>query len=142
MIRNILDRKGNEVFAIGPEAALKTAADLMRAHNIAALVVTVAGRIAGLLSEREIAMAVSERDSRAPAARVGEVMIHDVPTVSSGDGLRRAMRLMSDHRVRHLPVLEDGQLVGLVSIGDVVKQRLEDLETEANVLRDVAIAVH
>lgn len=142
MIRNILDRKGREVFSIAPEATLKSAADLMRAHHVAALVVAKDGRFEGLVSEREIARAVAEQDSRAPAARVGEVMIRSVPTLSIDDGLRRAMRLMSNYRVRHLPVVEDGRLVGLVSIGDVVKLRLEDLETETNVLRDVAIAVH
>ena len=142
MIRNILERKGHEVFSIAPDATLKAAADQMRVHHVAALVVANGGRFEGLVSEREIARAVADQDNRAPAVRVDEVMVRNVPTVSVGDGLRRAMRLMSNSRVRHLPVLEDGRLVGLVSIGDVVKQRLEDLETEANVLRDVAIAVH
>jgi CBS domain-containing protein len=71
---------------------------------------------------------------------VSHVVAHAMVTVAPSDSLKRAMSLMTNHRVRHLPVIDDGNLVGIVSIGDVVKHRLEDLETETNVLRDVYIA--
>jgi CBS domain-containing protein len=69
-----------------------------------------------------------------------DVATHAIVTVAPGDSLKRAMSLMTNHRVRHLPVIANGDLVGIVSIGDVVKLRLEDLETESNVLRDAYVA--
>jgi CBS domain-containing protein len=71
-----------------------------------------------------------------------DVMTHTTITVAPDDTLKRAMSLMTHHRVRHLPVIANDKLVGIVSIGDVVKHRLEDLETESNVLRDAYIAAH
>ena len=68
---------------------------------------------------------------------VKEIMLHAVTTVSPDESVNRVMNLMTHHRVRHMPVLRDGKLVGIVSIGDVIKQRLEDLELETNILRDV-----
>jgi CBS domain-containing protein len=74
--------------------------------------------------------------------RVKDIMTHDLITASLGDDLAHLMRLMTRHRVRHMPVLRNGKLAGLVSIGDLVKHRLDDLELEASVLRDVYIASH
>jgi CBS domain-containing protein len=90
----------------------------------------------------------TEVDTSLPSARIVRVLDrllseHDKPLLivfAPGDNLKRAMSLMTNHRVRHLPVIANGNLVGIVSIGDVVKLRLEDLETESNVLRDVYIA--
>jgi CBS domain-containing protein len=73
---------------------------------------------------------------------VADLVTHGTITVAPDDALKRAMSLMTHHRVRHLPAIADGKLVGLVSIGDVVKHRLEDLETESNVLRDAYLAAH
>ena len=134
-IQSILDRNRAEVVTIGPSDTLKSAADQMRTHNIAALVVK-SGAAVGLISDREIVHAVSRNGERALHMAVLEIVTHPAITIAPDDTLKRAMSLMTHHRVRHLPVIVDGKLVGMVSIGDVVKHRLEDLETESNVLRD------
>ena len=141
-IQSILDRNGTNVITIRATETLKSAADRMRERSIAALVVTRDDAIAGLISEREIVHAVSRHGERALSMAVADVMPHAMITVAPSDTLKRAMSLMTGHRVRHLPVLADGKLAGIVSIGDVVKHRLEELETESNVLRDAYIASH
>ena len=115
---------------------------MLKVCSIAALVVKSGDAIAGLISERDIVHAVSRHGERALSMAVLEVVAHDTITVAPDDTLKRAMSLMTHHRVRHLPVIANGKLVGIVSIGDVVKHRLEDLETESNVLRDAYIAAH
>jgi CBS domain-containing protein len=139
MIQNILDRKGGEVFTIRATDTVQSAADLMREHGIAALVVKSGDTIQGLISERDIVHAVSRHGEGALSLAVSHAVTHPIVEVAPSDGLKRAMSLMTNHRVRHLPVIEDRKLVGIVSIGDVVKYRLEDLETETNVLRDAYI---
>ena len=139
-IQNILDRNRAEVITIRPTDTVKNAADRMRAHNIAALVVKSGAAITGLISDREIVHAVSRHGDRALYMAVLETMTYPAITVAPDDTLKRAMSLMTHHRVRHLPVIANGKLVGIVSIGDVVKHRLEDLETESNILRDAYMA--
>ena len=136
-IESILKRKGADVATIAPDASVKRAADWLRAKNIGALVVTRENAILGLISEREIVHAFSRYGETAGSMPVKEVMQYGVTTVSPDESVNRVMNLMTQHRVRHMPVLRGGQLVGIVSIGDVVKHRLEDLELETNVLRDV-----
>jgi CBS domain-containing protein len=133
-IQAILDRKSAEVITILASATVRSAAARMRERSIAALVVKSGDAIAGLISERDIVHAVSRHGERALSMAVLEVVAHATITV--------AMSLMTHHRVRHLPVIANGKLVGIVSIGDVVKHRLEDLETESNVLRDAYMAAH
>jgi CBS domain-containing protein len=141
-IQNLLDRKGCEVFTTDPTTTVRTAAQLMRARGVAALVVKSADVISGLISERDIVHAISQHGERALSMAVSDVMTRNAVTVSSSDTLKRAMTLMTNHRLRHLTVIAEGKLVGIVSIGDVVKYRLEDLETESSVLRDAYIAAH
>ena len=136
-IESILRRKGTEVTTIAPEASIKRAADWLRAKNIGALVVTNQDAIIGLISEREIVHAFSRYGEAAGSMLVKEVMQYGVTTVSPDESVNRVMNLMTHHRVRHMPVLRSGKLVGIISIGDVVKYRLEDLELETSVLRDV-----
>jgi CBS domain-containing protein len=136
-IESILTRKGTDVTTIGPEASIKSAADWLRAKNIGALVVTSGSAVLGLVSEREIVHAFSRFGETAGSMPVKEIMQYGVTTVSADESVDRVMKLMTHHRVRHMPVLSGGKLVGIVSIGDVVKHRLEDLELETNVLRDV-----
>jgi CBS domain-containing protein len=141
-IQNILDRNRAEVVTISPTDSLKKAADLMRAYNIAALVAKNGAAITGLISDREIVHAVWRHGERALHMAVLEIVTHPTITIAPEDTLKRAMSLMTHYRVRHLPVIANGKLVGIVSIGDVVKHRLEDLETESNVLRDAYMASH
>jgi CBS domain-containing protein len=136
-IEDILRRKGTEVTTIGPEASTKSAADWLRAKNIGAFVVTSGNAVLGLISEREIVQAFSRYGETAPSMPVKETMKYGVTTVSPDESVNRVMNLMTRHRVRHMPVLRGGNLAGIVSIGDVVKYRLEELELETNVLRDV-----
>jgi CBS domain-containing protein len=141
-IQSILDRKGAEVVTIRAIETIKSAADRMRARSVAALVVISGDAIAGLISERDIVHAISLHGERALSMAVQDVVSHTIITVAPDDTLKRAMSLMTNHRMRHLPVFADSKLVGIVSIGDVVKHRLEELETESNVLRDAYIAAH
>ena len=136
-IESILKLKGTDVQTIAPEASVKRAADWLRAKNIGALVVTSENALVGLISEREIVDAFSRHGEAAGSMLVKEVMQFGVTTVSPDDSVHRVMKLMTHHRVRHMPVLRGGKLAGIISIGDVVKHRLEDLELETNVLRDV-----
>jgi predicted transcriptional regulator len=108
----------------------------LRAKNIGALVVTSGNVVLGLISEREIVHAFSRYGETAGLMSVKEIMRSGVTTVSPDESVKRVMNLMTHHRVRHMPVLRGGKLAGIVSIGDVVKHRLDDLELETNVLRD------
>ncbi len=141
-IQNILDRKGTKVFTIRPTATVRNAADQMRERGVAALVMESGGAIMGIVSERDIVNAMSRFGEHALSMSVKEILTLAIVTVTPGDSIKRAMSLMTRHRVRQLPVIAEGRLAGIVSVGDVVKQRLDDLEAESNVLRDVYIAAH
>ena len=139
-IETILSQKGTDVATIEPEASIRRAADWLRVKNIGALVVTSGKAVLGLISEREIVHAFSRHGETAASIPVKDIMRYGVITVSPEESVNRVMKLMTHHRVRHMPVLRDGKLAGIISIGDVVKYRLDDLELETNVLRDAYIA--
>ena len=133
-VETILRQKGTEVSTIEPEASIRRAADLLRVKNIGALVVTSGKAVLGLISEREIVRAFSRYGEAIGSMPVKEIMRYGMITVSPEEGVSRVMKLMTHHRVRHMPVLRDGELAGIISIGDVVKSRLDDLELESSVL--------
>ena len=139
-VESILRQKGTDVITITAEASIKRAADWLRVKNIGSLVVMRGEAVLGLISEREIVHAFSRYGETAAAMLVTEIMRHGVITVSPDESVNRVMNLMTRHRVRHMPVLRDGKLAGIISIGDVVRHRLDDLELETNVLRDAYIA--
>lgn len=141
-IQAILYEKGANVETIAPDVPVKDAAARLREKNIAALVATRGDAILGIISEREIVHALASHGERVASMKVGDILMRDVATVAPDDSLRRVMGLMTRYRTRHLPVLRGNKLVGIVSIGDVIKHRLEDLELETNVLRDAYIAAH
>ena len=141
-IETILRPKGADVVTIEPEASVRRAADWLRVKNIGALVVTSEKAVLGIISEREIVHAVSRYGDTVVSMPVKEIMQHGVISVTPEESVNRVMKLMTHHRVRHMPVLRDGKLAGIISIGDVVKYRLGDLELETNVLRDAYIAAH
>lgn len=141
-VDTILRQKGTDVATIAPDARVKKAADWLRAKNIGALVVAEGDTILGLVSEREIVQAFSRLGEDIASIPVSEIMRHGAITVSPSDSVSHVMTLMTRHRVRHIPVLHDGKLAGIVSIGDVVKHRLADLELENNILRDAYRAAH
>ena len=96
----------------------------------------------GIISERDIVRAFSQYGESLVSMHVKQIMVHPVITASPEDSLVHAMRLMTHYHVRHLPVISDRKLAGIISIGDVVKHRLDDLRLEADVLRDAYIASH
>ena len=141
-IQAILYSKGDRVVTIAPDASIRDAARQLRQENIAALVVKAGDAVIGLISERDIVDALARQGERSCALTVGEVMTRDVVTVAREDSLKRAMSLMTRRRTRHLLVLEDGEPAGIVSIGDVIKHRLEDLELKTPIRGDVYATAH
>lgn len=135
-VQSILGSKGNAVETIAQTATLFDAARQLGERKIGALVVSGDGRaIEGIVSERDIVRATSGGGAEALGNSVGSVMSTDVITCSCGDGVDQLMSLMTDRRIRHLPVVDDhGQLAGIISIGDVVKARLAELEHENQAL--------
>lgn len=122
----VLAHKGREVRTIDPEATVLDAIEAMTAHNVGALVVTEGTRVVGILSEREYTRGV-ELDGRSSRdTRVRTVMLTEPPKVSPQTSIATCMTLMTEHRVRHLPVLSGEELVGLVSIGDLVAAVIRD----------------
>jgi CBS domain-containing protein len=141
-IQAILYDKGSNVVTIAPGTSIRRAAETLRDENIAALVVQAGGEVLGLISEREIVRALAGSGERTCGLSVSQVMTRTVVTVAPEDSLKRAMALMTRHRTRHLLVLKDGEPAGIVSIGDVIKHRLDDLELKTTVRRDVYATAH
>ena len=141
-IKNILERKGRQVETIGASASIKEAADRMREKKIAALVVTDGAAIEGIVSERELVHGLAQFGAALTTKKVRDVMTKNVVTVEPEDSIKHAMALMTRYRTRHLPVIRECGIAGIVSIGDLVKHRVDDLELETNVLRDAYIAAH
>ena len=130
-------KMGGDIISIEPTADLATAAKLLSKHRIGSVVILGAGeRLVGILSERDIVRAVSEQGAGALALPVGQVMTRDVATCGEDDTVASIMERMTAGRFRHMPVVANGRLVGLISIGDVVKQRVEDIEGESEAMRD------
>lgn len=142
-VASILKRKGTDVATVRPDVTVGAAARELASKGIGALVVSDDGRsMLGLLSERDIVNGLAVYGGRALDLRVSDVMTRRVVTCTPEDSVTRVMADMTRHRVRHLPVMEAAEVHGIVSIGDVVKHRLEELETEANILREAFIARH
>ena len=129
---------GGDIISIEPTADLATAAKLLSKHRIGSVVILGAGeRLVGILSERDIVRAVSEQGAGALALPVGQVMTRDVATCGEDDTVASIMERMTAGRFRHMPVVANGRLVGLISIGDVVKLRVEEIEGESEAMRDI-----
>ena len=137
----ILQDKGAYVHTIGPDVRLLEAARLLDQHKIGALVVVDGRRkVLGVLSERDITREVARRGADALEAPASSAMTADVVTAAPADTLHELMSRMTDRRIRHLPVISGGALAGLVSIGDVVKWRIQDAEFQAQAMRDYIAA--
>jgi CBS domain-containing protein len=128
----ILACKGREVVTIEPSASLASAVGLLAEKRIGALLILGAGRrIVGILSERDIVCALAERGAGALKEPVSQTMTRKVSTCNENETVSNIMERMTDERSRHVPVVDQGQLVGIVSIGDVVKHRLEVMERDS-----------
>lgn len=151
LIEHILHRKGGDVEAISADAPVSDALVRLRERNVGALVVTASGEaaardagadgrpsLAGIVSERDVVRALAA--SGDPAAVLSEpvsaLMSSDLVTCAPRATVDELMRLMTDRRIRHIPVLDEERLVGIVSIGDVVKSRIDELQTEADTLHE------
>jgi CBS domain-containing protein len=140
-VENILKAKGSRVETIKPEAPLVLVLHKFAASDIGALVVSADGdRILGVISERDIVRGLHKHGERLMHMQARELMSKGVPICSPEDTIRHVMGEMTRTRNRHLPVVSDGKLCGIVSLGDVVKHRLEEMELETNILRESYIA--
>lgn len=140
-VSEILKGKVPGVVSVRPDESIATFAHRMRLARVGAMVVTGdAGELVGIISERDIVYGIAEHGARALSMTVAELMTQRVITTTPEESVARVARIMTESRVRHLPVLEGRELVGIVSLGDVVKHRLEEMSLEANVLRDMAAA--
>lgn len=136
-VNDILRHKGNQVITIEPTATLAAAVRRLAQHRIGALLVTGAEhRIVGIISERDIVRVLDEKGPAALGAPVAEVMTRRVVTCDRNETIAEIMERITSGRFRHVPVIEHGRLVGIVSIGDVVKHRLSEIEHESAALRD------
>lgn len=136
-VKTILAAKGGDIVCIEPSADLAAAAKLLSAHRIGAVLIRGAGgRLSGILSERDIVRALSEHGAAALTLPVAQVMTRNVGTCTEDDTCASIMEQMTAGKFRHLPVVSKGELIGLISIGDVVKQRVEEIERESEAMRD------
>jgi CBS domain-containing protein len=142
-IGRVLKAKGSLVLTTTPETSIPGVCSKMRMHNVGALIVSRDGRhVDGMISERDIVLGIAHSGEKVFRQTAGQLMTRSVYTCTPSDTIQHAMEVMTNHRVRHLPVVEGGVLAGLISIGDVVKDRLKELELETNVLRDAYLAGH
>jgi CBS domain-containing protein len=133
----ILQRKGREVSTIPPDATVRAAAEALAAANLGALVVSPDGTsLVGIVSERDIVRQLAVEGPPLLDQPVSSIMQAEVQTCAGSDHVDQLMELMTEHRIRHLPVVEDDALAGIISIGDVVKTRVDELVTEKDQLVD------
>jgi CBS domain-containing protein len=136
-VSRILAEKGRDVQTIPPHRTLADAARTMAERRIGAMVVTGAdGSVLGIISERDIVRAMAESGSASLDEPVSRRMTAKVVTASEAMSIETAMEMMTAGKFRHLPVVEDGRLVGIISIGDVVKRHIEKIEAETKAMRD------
>jgi CBS domain-containing protein len=134
-VRQLLDAKSPEVYAVAPEAPVIEAIRLMALKGIGAVLVTEREEVRGILSERDYARKIVLEGRSSKDTPVSEIMTRDVVTVSPDQVVPACMQLMTERRIRHLPVLEHGQVVGMISIGDLVKAVIEDQQHELDQLQ-------
>ncbi|HET7410910.1 MAG TPA: CBS domain-containing protein [Paracoccaceae bacterium] len=138
---DILHAKGTEVMTVRPTETLERLSHRLRMARVGALVVSRDGRtIEGIVSERDIVHCMAERGAACLSAPVETAMTRRVITCEPESSIASVMKTMTANRIRHLPVVEGGNLAGIVSLGDVVKARLDEMELEAGVLRDLAMS--
>ncbi len=133
----ILKEKGRKVVTAQPDSTVREIISILSREQIG--VVVICGKentLDGIVSERDVVRGLAERGQALLGSTAGDLMTRNVRTCSPGDSVRDIMATMTEYRIRHLPVLEAGTLCGIVSIGDVVKRRLDEIESEAEALRE------
>lgn len=136
-VDTILQTKGALVYTLPETGTLADAVNLLNTHNIGAIVITAAEeRIVGILSERDIVRQLGRNPSGALNLTIGACMTRDVITADRMTAIADVMERMTRRRIRHMPIAENGRLIGIISIGDVVKLKIEEVEREAEALRE------
>jgi CBS domain-containing protein len=139
-VATILKSKRPAVKTISPGATVRAFAEQLKAERIGAMIVSADGSsLDGIISERDLAYGLAIYGDRLPGLPVSQLMTNAVIVCTPEDNIAEVMKVMTQRRIRHLPVKQGDQLVGIISIGDVLKHRLDEMQLEANVLRDVAI---
>jgi CBS domain-containing protein len=136
-VKAVLSRKGTNVITVEPTAPLSIAVDMLAKYRIGALVVTgTDSRVIGIVSERDIVRALAEKGADALMQPLAEIMTRKVTTCTENDTIVDLMERMTRGKFRHIPVVEQTRLIGIVSIGDVVKHRVEEMERDTEALQD------
>jgi CBS domain-containing protein len=135
-VRAILDTKGHQIESVEPDAKLSAAIKTLAERKIGAVLVMGQGRVEGILSERDIVRVLGERGAAALDEPVSAVMTRKVVSCKQADTVAAIMEMMTSGKFRHLPVIEDDRVVGLISIGDIVKWRVGEYEAEQEALRE------
>ncbi len=139
-VAQILREKGNQVISVATTDSILHALEVMKQHHIGAVLVLEAeDKIAGVMSERDVVRALPEAGGKLLDSPVSSLMTKNVITCTPDQFIRDVMALMTKHRFRHMPVLEDGKLVGIISIGDAVKERITEKEHEAEAMRSYIV---
>jgi CBS domain-containing protein len=130
LVNHLLDAKGGHVLSIEPDASVLDAIRLMAEKSVGSLVVMDADRLCGIITERDYARKVIIKGRSSETTRVAEIMTPDVLTTTRAQTVNECMELMTEKRIRHLPVLEDGRVIGIISIGDLVQAIITDQQEE------------
>ena len=135
LVSDLIKRKGSAVTSAPPETTVATLLDLLAEHRIGAVVVSANGGVDGIVSERDVVRALRTAGAAVLDAPISTVMTADVVVTAPGDTVEDMMRLMTERRIRHVPVVTDGgRMAGIISIGDVVKSRIDELEADRDQL--------
>jgi CBS domain-containing protein len=126
LVSQLLDAKGHDVLSVSPDASVLDAIRLMAEKGIGALAVMQGEKLVGIVTERDYARKVILKGRSSEETPVRDIMTHDVTTTESGESVEKCMNLMTDLRIRHLPVVDDGRVTGIISIGDLVKAIIEE----------------
>lgn len=135
-VRAILDAKGRQVASVGPDSTVANAINILSERHIGSLLVMSGGKLEGILSERDIVRELGRRGAGLLDEKVRNVMTARVLTCQRSDTISHIMEMMTNGKFRHVPVVEEGQVIGVISIGDVVKHRVAEYEKEREALTD------
>lgn len=135
-VKDILSRKGSKVYSVHPNETVYDAIKKMADLNIGALLVLEEGKIKGIISERDYRNKIILKGRTSTSTPVKDIMVRSVFCVNSSDSINLCMQLMTEKKIRHLPVLDNGDLAGIISIGDVVKSVIDNQKVEINSLRN------
>ncbi|MCU0489317.1 MAG: CBS domain-containing protein [Anaerolineales bacterium] len=127
-VKQILKNKGNQVWSVSPESSVLDALKVMGEHNTGGVLVLEGETLVGIFTERDYARKVGLLDLAPSSVKIAEVMTRDLVSVTAEDSVNQCMELITEHHIRHLPVIENQQVLGVISIGDVVKDMIEELK--------------